>query len=136
MTSLAHISIMDHDDAVRESLGFFLASMGLKTLGFATLTKFRNSISSASPEIALLEIRSSDIPALAMLGVIRSERPDFPLILMTSDRGYRAFENGATAGALAVLEKPFDPEELLPLLARAFERLAASATTQGLRRRV
>ena len=128
MSSPSHISIMDHDDAVRASLAFFFSAIQLRTRSFAKLTAFHTSYCLRPPAIALLEVRLSDKPALAMLGVIRAEWPNMALILMTGDGGYLASATAATAGALAVLEKPFDPYELLPLLARAFERPASSAT--------
>ena len=130
MSSPAHIAIMAPHAAVRESLAFFLSATGHNTRSFAKLTAFHASYCRQQPAIALLEMRISDKRAIAMLGVIRSERPNMALILMTGDEGYLASAHAATAGALAVIEKPFEPHDLLPLLVLALRQPVSSATAR------
>ena len=123
MTSAARIAIIDRDDGARRSLAFFLAAAGLKTRCFDNLLAFKNTPWIGLSVIALLDISPTDQTALEILGAIRVVRPDLSLILMSGRGSFPPSDSAATSGAIAVLEKPFDPDDLLPLIGPALRKL-------------
>jgi len=75
----------------------------------------------------LLDLRMPEMDGLSFLNALRA-RPDrdrFRVILMSADRTVGSLEGAP--GVVAVLEKPFEMEDLLELLARHAGRSEVTA---------
>ncbi len=72
-------------------------------------------------DIVLLDLKMPDLPGIEALEQIRSARPDQTVIIIT---GYATIQTSVEAmkrGAFDYIPKPFTPEELTMLLAKALE---------------
>ena len=81
------------------------------------------SIPGPAADLVLLDFSLPDSHDLSLLTAMHALRPATPIILMTAYGTDELFEEARQRGATASVHKPFEMDELSPLVARA---LAAS----------
>jgi DNA-binding NtrC family response regulator len=69
-------------------------------------------------DLVMLDLRLPDSDDLGVLGLIRTLSPDMPVILMTAYGTPSIIQEAVRLGA-RVLDKPFDVEDLVPLVTHA-----------------
>ena len=91
----------------------------------------------ASLILILSDINMPGMTGLELLPKAKAVRPDVPIIIITAYGSVRrAMEATKDAGAFYVLEKPFDPEEVLGLVKNALDHRKLVAENTDLRRRL
>ena len=113
MPGVPVISIVDDDDALRNSLEDLMRSMGFRTQGFPSAEAFLSSNHARDTACLILDVRMPGMNGIDLQRQIVAGNWSIPIIFITShaddDARARAFE----AGAVAFLYKPFREEELL-----------------------
>jgi len=121
MPGVPLISIVDDDDAVRNSLDDLIRSIGFRTQGFPSAEAFLSSNQARDTVCLLLDVRMPGMNGLDLQRQIVAANWRIPIIFITShaddDARARAFE----AGAVAFLYKPFREEELLSAIDAALK---------------
>ncbi|RJO74427.1 MAG: sigma-54-dependent Fis family transcriptional regulator [Myxococcales bacterium] len=87
-------------------------------------------------EIVLLDLRMPDMGGLDVLEVLRRERPDLTVVIIT---GYATIQTSIEAikkGAFDYVPKPFTPEELALAVSKALEDRRLRAENEYLRRQL
>jgi FixJ family two-component response regulator len=114
------VAVVEDDTAVRAAIEGLLHSRGLKTRCFPSAEQFLKA-TRARPACLVLDLRLPGMTGLELLRTLQGQGKTIPTICVSGevdgDRGVRA--QLLRAGAVAVLPKPFDPEELLSLVERA-----------------
>ena len=87
-------------------------------------------------DVVLSDLQMPGTDGLDLLAGMRERRPETPVILMTAFGTIQAAVTAMRAGALDFVTKPFQSEELLVSLERAFERRALEDENRRLRRAV
>jgi two-component system response regulator AtoC len=87
-------------------------------------------------DVVLSDLQMPGIDGLDLLAGMREKRPNTPVILMTAFGTIQTAVAAMRAGALDFVTKPFQAEELLVSLERAFERRALEEENRRLRRAV
>lgn len=121
------VYVVDDDSLVRRPLHARLGSRGITVWPFAYVDDFLAQLSGlrAAPILADLSMRASD--GAALLPSLAERDVRWPAI-MTTDRADIAIAVAAMqAGAIEVLEKPFQADSLDAALDRAFAHLATTA---------
>ena len=115
------VSIVDDDDAGRESLRWLIESVGLKVEAYASPIEFLEQFDGSRPGCLVLDIRLPKISGLDVLQTVRERGIDTPAIMITAfgdvPMAVRAMKNGA----VDFLQKPFNDQELLDRIQQSIE---------------
>jgi two-component system response regulator FixJ len=106
------IVLIEDDDATRDSLRLLLDCEGVPVRDFASCREFLDAQGSAKPDCLILDIHTLCMPGLELLGHLRAQGETIPIILMTDHRTPAIVARAETAGVLAVIEMPFEGNEV------------------------
>ena len=117
----ATVSIVDDDDAGRESLRWLIESVGLKVEAYASPIEFLEQFDGSLPGCLVIDIRLPKISGLDVLQTVRERGIETPAIMITAfgdvPMAVRAMKNGA----VDFLQKPFNDQELLDRIQQSIE---------------
>jgi len=113
------IFIIDDDEAVRDSLRLLLECTGLEACDFPSPERFCSSWESAAADCLVLDVHFAGMSGLDLLDQLRQCGNEVPVIVVTGRPSAANTARAQAAGALAVLEKPFKPAEILGLVRQA-----------------
>jgi len=116
------ISIVDDDEALRNSLDDLVQSIGFRTQGFPSAEAFLNSSQARDTACLILDVRMPGMNGLDLQRRIVVTGWRIPIIFITSHADDNARARALEAGAVAFLHKPFREEELLRAIDAAFKR--------------
>jgi FixJ family two-component response regulator len=105
------VAIVDDDAGVRVAVEDLLNSVGLRTRGFSSAEEFLRSAHCATTGCLILDFRLPGMNGLEL-------QQELPVIFATAEANISPL---VATGALAVLRKPFNPEELSRLVKTALE---------------
>jgi FixJ family two-component response regulator len=121
MPSIPIISIVDDDDAVRNSLDDLIRSIGFQTQGFASAEAFLNSNGACATACLILDVRMPGMNGLDLQRHLVAANRQIPIIFITSHADDDARARALDAGAVAFLYKPFREKELLDAIDAALK---------------
>ena len=107
------ISIVDDDDALRNSLDDLIRSIGFRTQGFPSAEAFLSSNQACDTACLILDVRMPGMNGLELQRKMVAANWQIPIIFITSHADDGARARALKAGAVAFLYKPFREEELL-----------------------
>ena len=113
MARIPLISIVDDDDAIRNSLDDLIRSIGFRTQGFASAEAFMRSNQAPDTACLILDVRMHGMNGLDLQRQIVAANWRMPIIFITSHADDDARARALKAGAVAFLYKPFREEELI-----------------------
>ena len=114
------VTIIDDDDAVRDSLRLLVESSGRAAQDYASGELFLNS-DIAQAGCLLLDLHMPGISGLELLRLLRGRGWGVPVIVISGRRDAMLDAEAREAGASAILSKPFDDELLLDLVEKALQ---------------
>ena len=122
MAPASAVHIIDDDDAVRDSLAAMLEVRGVAVVTYASAQAFLEALANGVSGCVVTDVQMPGMNGLELLAVLRAGGHALPVVVFTA-RGGRALAAEAMAqGAVAVLGKPFEPDELIATLSRILER--------------
>jgi FixJ family two-component response regulator len=131
------VLVVDDDASLREALEMLLVNAGWRVELFASAQEFLNREVVAIPRCLILDVNLPDLDGLALQERLSRSRHEMPIIFITGYGSIPMTVRAMKAGALEVLPKPFDGEQLLVAVRHALERsrtaLAQEATLQPVR---
>ena len=107
------VCIIDDELAMRESLESLVRSMGVRVRLYASAEAFLEHGASGSSHCIVCDIQMAGMSGIELLAVLRAGCCDVPIIFVTAHPSARRLLEAGRLGALCVLEKPFDPRELV-----------------------
>ena len=113
MSGVPLISIVDDDDALRNSLDDLIRSIGFRTQGFPSAEAFLSSNQACDTACLILDVRMPGMNGLDLQRQMVAANWRIPIIFITSHADDDARARALEAGAVAFLYKPFREEELL-----------------------
>ena len=123
-TQPGRILVIDDEDLIRWSL-----RQGLQDEGYSvtTLATPQSALQQAEQaDLVLLDWRLPGSDGLAVAKELKRARPSRPVILMTAYGNPEFMKQAAAIGVWGVLLKPFDLEDVLPLVHAALQSTASS----------
>lgn len=121
------ISIIDDDDAVRDSLAALLEADGHAVALHGSGEAFLATRALEAADCVVLDLQLPGMSGLEVLGKLSANRPALPVILITG-RSYPGLrEQALRAGACALLQKPLPHRAILDTIHGALEARAKSA---------
>ena len=123
------ILIVDDERDIRELVAGVLSDEGYTCRTAADSTAALAEVDAKRPGVVLLDVwlHGSPMDGLEVLDAIKLREPDLPVIIFSGHGNIDTAVSAVSRGALDFIEKPFEAERLLHLVARATE-------TQKLRR--
>jgi len=115
------VAIVDDDVSVREGIESLLNSIGVKTRTFASAEAYLRATAGATAGCLIIDMRLPGMSGLELQRQLHAKGVGIPAIFVTAedDPDGRLRAQMEQAGAVAVLHKPCDPEELTRLVQAA-----------------
>lgn len=121
------ISIIDDDDAVRDSLAALVEADGHAVALHGSGEAFLAARSAEAADCVVLDLQLPGMSGLDVLNRLAADRPAPPVILITG-RSYPGLrEQALRAGACALLQKPLPNSTILDTIHGALEARAKPA---------
>jgi FixJ family two-component response regulator len=122
MPRIPLISIVDDDDALRNSLENLIRSAGLRAQGFSSAEAFLSSNQEDETRCLVLDVRMPGMSGLELQCQMAVANSHIPIIFVTAHGDDAQRAQALNAGAVAFLYKPFYEEELLNAIEAALKR--------------
>ena len=114
--------LAEDDRAVRESLTRALALEGYDVIAVTNGAQALDGLRENSPDLVLLDVSMPHVDGLTVCRVLRSERNQVPVLMLTARTETSDRVAGLDAGADDYLVKPFDLDELAARLRALLRR--------------
>jgi len=106
------IYIVDDDDGIRSALRSLLECEGFEVAAFASGADFLRHVRPETPSCLVLDVHMPGMSGLELLERIRRGGAGLPAVLMTGNPD-PAIRSAAERAGVALLRKPFAPEDLV-----------------------
>jgi two-component system, LuxR family, response regulator FixJ len=110
------ILIVDDDAAVRDSLRFLLECEGYETREFATGREFLAAGGAGEGDCLILDVHMPEMSGIELLETMRRRGDTHPVIVISGRNDPWTRKRAHAAGALAIIDKPYQVKELLELV--------------------
>lgn len=118
------IAIVDDDEAVRIATGSLLRSFGYRTSVFASATEFLASGMDRQAACLITDVRMPDMDGMELQQVLIARNRPIPVIFMSAYSSDTVRQRVLAAGAVCLLEKPFDSDVIIRYLRDALKPAA------------
>ncbi len=127
MNNNKKIMVVDDDPRIAKAL-----SLRLQAAGYHTTTTFNGMTAlilarSNNPDMIIADVWMPCGTGLSMAFRIKQLLPDIPIIFLTASKQPGLEEKARSLGAAGFLEKPYDPDILLEMVARLLQNNAEKA---------
>ncbi|MBI2160158.1 MAG: sigma-54-dependent Fis family transcriptional regulator [Candidatus Rokubacteria bacterium] len=131
------VLVVDDEKTIADGLRLTLESEGFAVRTAAGVREALAAFAQCGPHAAIVDLMLPDGDGLALTRELRRRDPGLQVIVITAYGSVRkAMEATKGAGAFYVLEKPFDPDELLGLLRNALDHRKLLTENANLKRRL
>jgi two-component system response regulator HydG len=125
--------VVDDEEAMRESLAAWLLQDGYQTSTASGGDVALALLEQQSFDLVLADIKMPGMDGMELLSRVRASHPETMVIMITAYGTISTAVEAMKSGAVDYLLKPFDPEELLLLIARLVKQRALELENQALR---
>lgn len=132
------ILIVDDEQDIRDLVSGVLEDEGFETRTASGSTDALSALDDRLPSLILLDVwlRGSPMDGLELLKVIKTRDTNIPVIVFSGHGNIDTAVAAISQGAVDFIEKPFEAEKLLHLVAKATETERLKAENASLRERV
>lgn len=116
------VHIIDDDPAVRDSLQLLLATENFAVRTHASARDFLTGVEPSETGCVVTDVRMPELSGFDLLANMKERRLDLPVIVITAHADVPLAVQAMKAGAIDLLEKPFDDEALLASIRHALLR--------------
>jgi two-component system response regulator RegA len=111
--------LLDDDGALRGRLGRALEARGFQTIQVETVSEALIAVAASPPAFAVLDMRLEDGSGLTVVDMLRQQRPDARIIMLTGYGNIATAVAAVKAGAVDYLAKPADADDVVNALLAA-----------------
>lgn len=126
------VYVLDDETSVLGILEVMLSQAGYEVVGFRSPTDFLNTFRDLKPGVVLTDQVMGSAEGIDVLRQVRELPTRFRVILMTAYPRMQLAVEAMRAGAVTVLDKPFDRTQLLSAIEDGFRQLSAAAEEEAL----
>jgi FixJ family two-component response regulator len=113
------IAVVDDDEGFRDALHLFLRTFGFQVEAFASGKEFLQSGRLEAVGCLILDLAMPEMNGLEVQRHVAQRGLEIPIVFVTANRDDYLGQRARATGALAVLRKPADDEELIRLVREA-----------------
>jgi FixJ family two-component response regulator len=121
MAKPPHISVVDDDESVRESLSGLMRSVGFAVTVFASAGEFLSSVYLRNTDCLILDVRMPGMNGLDLQSHLAVTRHQISIVFVTAHGDEEARQRALSGGAVGYLLKPFSEEALLKAIDAALQ---------------
>lgn len=140
MESEPTVFVVDDDEQSRNSVCALVRSMGLRAESFASAEQFLDSCREGRPGCLVADIRMLGMSGLELQEELKRRDVGLPVIVITAYPSTPLTVRAILGGAVTLLEKPYENENLWDAVRKALTQDAATRAerehTRDIRRRV
>lgn len=115
------VSIIDDDEAVRDSLEILLTSVGIQSKTYESAQNFLKQYDPNQPGCLVVDIRMPGMSGLDLQQQLQKMRSPHPLIFVTGHGDVPMAVQAMQDGAFDFIQKPFRDQDLLDRINEALE---------------
>jgi two-component system, LuxR family, response regulator FixJ len=115
------VHVIDDDDALRDSIHMFLANEGLEVRTYSSADEFLATLDTAPAGCVVTDVRMPGMSGMDLLAEIARLGVALPVIVVTGHADVPLAVRAMKKGAVDLLEKPFQGEDLVDAVRRALE---------------
>lgn len=116
------VFIIDDEEDIRRATAQSLELAGFEVREFTGAEPALDYVTPGFRGVVISDIRMPGMDGMTLLGRIRDIDPDVPVILVTGHGDVQLAVRAIREGAYDFLEKPFPPQQLADIVARALDR--------------
>ena len=121
MTKKLTVCLVDDDAAVRNAFKLLMKSAGINLMAFSSAQEYLAGFEPKNVGCIILDVRMPGMSGLELYDILRQRRVHIPIIILTGHADVHLAVEAVKAGALDVIEKPFNHELILERIHKAFE---------------
>ncbi len=121
--------VIDDDHSVRWVLEQALTQAGMAVRVFEDGHAFLDAIATSTPDVVVTDVRMPGIDGLELMQQLQQSHPDIPVIVITAHSDLDSAVAAYKGGAFEYLPKPFDIDEAVSLVRRAWQEAARGSVT-------
>ncbi len=131
------ILIVDDEQDIRELIGDILRDEGYTVRLAANSDQCMSEINAEPPSLMILDIwlKDSRMDGIDILKTVKRDNPDIPVVIISGHGNIEIAVAAIKQGAYDFIEKPFNIDQLMVVVARAMETSRLRRENQELRRR-
>jgi FixJ family two-component response regulator len=114
------VVVIDDDESVCRAVGRLLRSAGHCARTFGSAEEFLQAGGPSVPSCLILDVHLPGLSGPQLWAQLKSEGRLIPAVYISADSDSRLRDAAMRAGAIAFLLKPFDDQELLDAVAKAW----------------
>ncbi|AZZ96680.1 nitrogen regulation protein NR(I) [Pseudoalteromonas sp. R3] len=118
---MKNVWLVDDDASIRFVLEKALARADFQTESFSNGQDVLTALTYDQPAVLISDVRMPGIDGMALLEEIAEQHPNLPVIIMTAHSDLDSAVNAFQKGAFEYLAKPFDLDEAVSLVERAYQ---------------
>src|SRR5437763_14586232 len=113
------VLVIDDDPGLAEVIDLLLTREGYAAERSGTVRDALRRVAGAEPDLVITDLKLPGGTGLDVIGRLHAERPELPVIMITSYSSLESAIGALRAGAVDYLIKPFDNDEFLHAVERA-----------------
>ncbi len=126
MSGSLSVWVIDDDKSIRWVLEKTFKQAGMEVRTFEDGKMILAELELQRPDVIVTDVRMPGIDGLTLLGKINANFPNLPVIVITAHSDLDAAVSAYESGAFEYLPKPFDVDEAVNLVQRAWEHAKQS----------
>jgi len=119
MASPRAVHIIDDDEAVRDSLAILLETRGFDVATYPAARAFLDEAERGVDGCVITDVQMPEMTGVQLLRAVRARKLNLPVVVVTARNGRALADEAMANGALALLEKPFQPAALIDVVSAA-----------------
>src|SRR3970282_2142680 len=119
------VLVVDDEQGMREFLTVLLEKQGHRVITAAEGEQALQLVAEEPPDLVISDLRMPNVDGIGLLGGIRKQYPEFPVILITADASSASTIQAMRLGADDYITKPFRIEEIRLVVEKALARRLA-----------
>ena len=129
MAESCRVWVIDDDRSIRWVLEKALQREEMKVRSFTSGEGVMQALAEDQPDVVLSDIRMPGIDGLKLLQQVQQHYPELPVIIMTAHSDLESAVSAFHSGAFEYLPKPFDVNEAVDQVRRAFRHRQSVVNT-------
>jgi len=116
------ILVVDDEGIVLDSCQRVLKEDGLEVLLVTSADKAIAAIEDEEPSVLLMDVKMPVRDGMDLMREVKERWPDVPIIVMSGYHTTETIEEADKMGAVAFINKPFTPDELLETIRQVIQK--------------
>jgi FixJ family two-component response regulator len=131
MPQEATVYVVDDDPAARESVSALVNSAGLPVCTFSSAEAFLQNYEPQTPGCLVTDLRMLGMSGLELLEKLQESEAPLPAIIISAYADVPVAVRAMEAGAITLLEKPCQNDELMRAIQKALDRDSTQRQTHA-----